>query len=182
MIAPRIERFWLNLKNQSLSYTHLEITKSSSLPVGFYLDQHRIKLGNSATVFRQAKAALKSWKAHQSSWIQAYPISTPLEIGQNVVIAVGIAKLQLLSGCRIIYVVDEPRMFGFAYGTLQQHPACGEERFLLEWLEDDSVVFSLYAVSKPANWFYRLAAPITRRIQFLASQAYLQAMYKAVQL
>jgi uncharacterized protein (UPF0548 family) len=178
--SHRLEHFYQQLNVQSFSYSHLEITKSQFAPVGYHLDQHQVKIGEGQLVFQQAIAALKLWKAHQSSWIKAFPDNAPLVVGQNIVVAVGIGKLQLLSACRIVYIINELRIFGFAYGTLQQHPACGEERFLLEWLEDDSVVFSLYAVSKPSNWFYRLAAPITRKIQFLASQTYLQAMHKAV--
>jgi uncharacterized protein (UPF0548 family) len=30
--------------------------------------------------------------------------------------------------CRVVYVVDEPRRAGFAYGTLPGHPEIGGER------------------------------------------------------
>ncbi len=180
MTAPRLARFYQQLHCQTFSYSQLEITKSTSAAMGYHLDQYQVKVGSGQLAFNQAIAALKSWTAHQSYWINTFPTNVPIEVGQNIIIAVGINGFQLLSGCRIVYTINEPKVFGFAYGTLQQHPAIGEERFLLEWLEDESVIFSLYAVSKPSNWFYSLVVPITRKIQFWASQTYLQAMYKAV--
>ena len=33
------------------------------------------------------------------------------------------------------------RKFGFAYGTLPDHAATGEERFLIEWNQDDDSVW-----------------------------------------
>ena len=39
--------------------------------------------------------------------------------------------LWTLSACRIVYVLDEPRRFGFAYGTLE-HVVRGEQDFVPE--------------------------------------------------
>ena len=47
--------------------------------------------------------------------------------------------------------------YGFAYGTLPDHPERGEERFLVEWNQaDDSVWYDLLAVSQPRHWLARL--------------------------
>ena len=43
------------------------------------------------------------------------------------------------------------RRFGFAYGTLPGHAESGEERFLIEWDQDeDGVWFDILAFSRPA--------------------------------
>jgi uncharacterized protein (UPF0548 family) len=62
-------------------------------------------------------------------------------------------------------VIDEPRRFGFAYGTLPGHVEAGEERFLVEWLADDAVWYDLLAISRPRYWGARLAYPLARRLQ-----------------
>ena len=36
----------------------------------------------------------------------------------------------LQAPCRVVYVIDEPDIRGFAYGTLPGHPESGEERFV----------------------------------------------------
>ena len=40
---------------------------------------------------------------------------------------------------RVVYVIDEPLRKGFAYGTLPGHPETGEEAFIVEYRDDDSV-------------------------------------------
>jgi uncharacterized protein (UPF0548 family) len=65
--------------------------------------------------------------------------------------------LWMLLPARVVYRVEEPRRFGFAYGTLPDHPERGEERFLIEWNQaDDSVWYDLVAVSRPRHWLARL--------------------------
>ena len=73
-----------------------------------------------------------------------------------------------LNACRIVYVIDEPspvRRFGFAYGTLPGHVECGEERFCVEHLADDSVWYDIRAFSRPRFWMTRLGYPLARRLQ-----------------
>lgn len=53
--------------------------------------------------------------------------------------------------------------YGFAYGTLPDHPERGEERFLVEWdRADDSVWYDLMAISRPGHWIARLGYPYAR--------------------
>ena len=73
--------------------------------------------------------------------------------------------MKFLNACRIVYVRDEPRRFSFAYGTLPDHIESGEERFTLEWQEDDSVWYDILAFSRPNHFLARLGYPIVRRLQ-----------------
>jgi uncharacterized protein (UPF0548 family) len=79
-------------------------------------------------------------------------------------------------GCRVIYVVDEARRYGFAYGTLPGHPECGEEAFVVEHRPDDEVVFAISAFSRPADWLVRIGGPFVRRLQARATSSYLNAI------
>ncbi|MGI9612374.1 MAG: DUF1990 family protein [Acidimicrobiales bacterium] len=55
--------------------------------------------------------------------------------------------------CRIVGVLDEPHRFGFAYGTLAHHPACGEECFTVTYdPATEEVRVRVVAVSRP-SWF-----------------------------
>ena len=68
-----------------------------------------------------------------------------------------------LSAARVVYLVEEGRpvrRFGFAYGTLPDHVETGEERFTVEWHEnDDSVWYDILAFSQPQHPLIKLSSP-----------------------
>ena len=80
---------------------------------------------------------------------------------------------------RVVYEVSEPGRVGFAYGTLPGHPASGEESFVVEHYQDDSVWFVLRAFSRPSTWYYRLAGPVVRLMQARITRRYLRALSPA---
>jgi uncharacterized protein (UPF0548 family) len=83
-----------------------------------------------------------------------------------VVILVNHFGFWSLNACRIVYVFDEQRKYGFAYGTLYDHAERGEERFSVEWsVEDDSVWYNVLAFSKPRKWQAKIARPLSRFLQ-----------------
>ena len=76
----------------------------------------------------------------------------------------------------MVELVDEPRRRGFSYGTLTGHPETGEERFLLERLDDGRVTLTITAISRPASTLARLGGPLTRAAQRWMTQRYLRAL------
>jgi uncharacterized protein (UPF0548 family) len=77
---------------------------------------------------------------------------------------------------RVIYVVDEPRRRGFAYGTLPGHPEDGEESWIVEHRDDDSVWITIRAFSRPANRWWWLVNPVLRVVQEYYTRRYLRAL------
>ena len=65
---------------------------------------------------------------------------------------------------------------GLAYGTPQGHPEQGEERFCLDWRDDDAVVFTITAFSRPGTWWSRALAPISHLLQQRYTRRYLHAL------
>src|SRR5216683_698739 len=61
--------------------------------------------------------------------------------GRVVAILARSIGLWWLNACRIVYVVDKVDKFGFAYGTLPDHAGSGEERWLVEWDQDEGSVW-----------------------------------------
>jgi uncharacterized protein (UPF0548 family) len=80
-----------------------------------------------------------------------------------------------------LYVIDEPRRFGFAYGTLPDHVESGEERFLLELADDGAVYYDIIAFSRPRHFLAKLAYPLVRRLQKRFGRNSAAAMLAAVQ-
>lgn len=77
---------------------------------------------------------------------------------------------------RVIYVVDEPRRKGFAYGTLPGHPEDGEESWIVEHRDDDSVWITVRAFSRPANRWWWAVYPVLRVVQEYYTRRYLRAV------
>ena len=78
------------------------------------------------------------------------------------------------------YVFEEERKYGFAYGTLQDHAEQGEEKFSVEWAEDNSVWYDILAFSRPRQWQAKVARPLSRRLQKRFARDSMAAMARAV--
>jgi uncharacterized protein (UPF0548 family) len=153
-------------------------------PAGYVVDRTRIKLGEGAKVFAAARAALERWEHFRLGWVETWPPETPIQTGQVVAVIARLFGLWWLNACRIVYIVDEEgpvQRFGFAYGTLPEHAESGEERFTVEWHEqDDAVWYDIVAFSRPQQLLARLGYPFTRRLQRRFARDSAAAMQKAV--
>jgi uncharacterized protein (UPF0548 family) len=170
----------------SLSFTYAEVGFSSEAPPsGYFIDRTRVKLGTGESVFMRAQAALCRWDQFRLGWVEAYSTSTLIEPGSAVAVMVNLAGLWWLSACRVIYLIDEVlpiQRFGFAYGTLPDHPASGEERFLVERDPADDVVwYEILAFSRPHGLKSRLGHRSMRRIQKRFGKESAAAMIRAAQ-
>jgi uncharacterized protein (UPF0548 family) len=97
--------------------------------------------------------------------------------GMTAVLRIPLGPFHVSAPLRVVYVIDEPRRVGFAYGTLHGHPESGEEAFVVEHREDDSVWLMIRAFSRPANGMYRLASPVLRANQAKFTKRYLRALH-----
>ena len=102
------------------------------------------------------------------------------EDGTPMIVAGDTALLRLPIGMklpvRVIYVVNEPTRVGFAYGTLRGHPEDGEEAWIVEHRDDDSVWMTVRAFSRPANLFWWCGYPILRVVQEVYTRRYLRSL------
>ena len=160
--ADAIARF---LETQRpLSFTYAEVGHTLDRePAGYANDHVRKAIGHGAARFAAARDAIRGWKMFPA-WTAIVPIA-PIEPEQTVAVLVHALGVWWLNAARIVYVIDEPRRFGFAYGTLPGHAEQGEERFSVEHAADDSVWYDLKAFSRPRYWGARLAYPVTRMLQ-----------------
>lgn len=83
------------------------------------------------------------------------------------------------AAARIVYVVDEPNRYGFAYGTLPHHPVAGEEAFLVEQDEGGNVSFEIEVFSRPRHPLARLGKPVSRLVQKKTTRRYMRGMLEA---
>lgn len=97
--------------------------------------------------------------------------------GMTAVLRVPVGPFRKRAAVRVVYVVDEPDRVGFAYGTLHGHPESGEEAFIVEHRDDDSVWFVLRSFSRASNGLYRLGSPMLRAQQRRYTKRYLRALH-----
>lgn len=165
---PSVEFLGRFLDAQSrlgFSYEAVGATRADP-PRGFVVDHTRIRLGEGELVFGAGIEALRRWTQFRLGWVEAWPSESPIRQGEVVAVLARISLFWWLNACRIIYVVDEPHRFGFAYGTLPDHAESGEERFMIEWDQaDNSVWFDILAFSRPNHMLTRLAYLWVRRCQ-----------------
>ena len=150
---------------------------------GWKIDHHRVLLGHGAETYAAACEAIRGWKMFPPEMTQVFWPESPQQPGDVVAVLYRARPffLWMLFPARVVYRVDEPRRFGFAYGTLPDHPERGEERFLVEWNQaDDSVWYDLLALSRPGHWLARLGYLYARYEQAKFRRLSGAAMQRAV--
>ena len=151
---------------RDLPFTYAEVGATNGTPPTSYtVDHNRIQLGVGEATYRSAVDALKNWRHFDLGWVRIAPRGVPVEVGATVAVKACAFGTWSLSATRVVYKIEEERRFGFAYGTLPDHVEKGEERFLVEWLADDTVWYDTLAFSRPRHPLVRLSAPLARRLQ-----------------
>ena len=166
--AETIRQFLASQHDLPFSYPEVGATRSEETPPGYKVDHNRVRLGDGEDVYLRAAVALRSWNQFDLGWVTIVPPATPVEVGRIVAVQARTFGFWSLSAARIVYVIEEQTAvyrFGFAYGTLPNHVECGEERFMIERLEDNSVWYDIYAFSHPEHPFLKLAFPVARKLQ-----------------
>lgn len=172
---------------QHLTFSYKEVGASQKeVPKKYNLDHNRILLGYGERVFRAGTEAIRRWEMFHLGWVHlCWPEKAPIQKETTVAILISHFSFWSLNACRIVYCLDEKegnlQRYGFAYGTLPEHGERGEERFLIEWnQEDDSVWYDLLAFSQPQHFLAKLGYPLTRLLQKRFAQDSKQSMFRAV--
>jgi uncharacterized protein (UPF0548 family) len=96
--------------------------------------------------------------------------------GDTAVLLLGWGPASLRIPVRVVYLIDEPTRRGFAYGTLPGHPESGEEAFVVELREDESVWLTIRAFSRPAHAALWVVYPVLRLFQAIFTSRYEHAL------
>jgi uncharacterized protein (UPF0548 family) len=174
-----IEAFLTSQRKARFSYPEIGATRGH-IPTRYIIDCNRVRLGQGAEVFERATAQMKGWIMFALDWVELLPKSTQIEPGATVAVLIHHFGFWSLNASRVVYAFNEERRFGFAYGTLEDHAEQGEERFSIQWLDDDSVWYEIIAFSRPRQWQARIAWPIGRMLQKKFARDSKSAMVAAV--
>ena len=99
-------------------------------------------------------------------------------VGAGTTIRVGgrVNGMRADAELRVIFAVEEPRRVGFALGTVSDSVVSGEESFMIDWLDNDEVWFTVRAFDAPRAVLYRALPALTRRRRRELFTRYLRAI------
>jgi uncharacterized protein (UPF0548 family) len=173
--ASRLER----LREAPLTYSEIGATAGPELPRGYHHVHRTEVIGHGAACFSTAAATLMSWRVQERAGLEVATSAPVVRTDAVALVGLSVGPFQIAAPCRVVYVVDDDATKGFAYGTLPGHPERGEEAFVVRRLEDGTVTFTVTAFSRPARWYSRLGAPVTRRFQRRITDRYLRALQES---
>ena len=161
-----IERFVRDSQELPLSYSPVGIASSTG---GCRFDETLVAIGRGKADFERARAALLLWKQFDIGWVETFPRNVPIAVGTVVAVLVRHLGFWSLNGCRVVYQIgsaETDARFGFAYGTLPNHAAAGEELFeVFMHPQTEDVMYRIRATSWPKAAFAHLGYPLLRTLQ-----------------
>lgn len=162
------------LEELPLTYSEVGATAGGERPAGYgHLAVSR-QIGTGQPRFERAADAVLHWGMQTGAGLRVQT-SSPIVTVDAIVVVTMMGFLR--APCRVVYVVDEPDIRGFGYGTLPGHPESGEERFIVRRDPDTSAVFAeVSSFSRPAAWWSKAGTPAVRVMQRLIAQRYLRAV------
>jgi len=110
----RIRRILADQKSSPFSYGNTGASRTL-LPAEYDVQRDRFLLGEGSRVFYKAKEAAQQWRMFDIDWVRLYRPATRVAAKDTVAILVGRFGVWMVNLCRIVYVIDEPRRYGFAY-------------------------------------------------------------------
>ena len=162
------------LEELPLTYSEMGATASGELPPGYQHLAASVQIGAGRERFEQAADAVMHWGMQRGSGLRVQASSEIVEV--STVVLVRMMGL-LRAPCRVVYVIDEPDIRGFAYGTLPGHPESGEERFAVRYDPKTSAVFAeVTAFSRPGVWWSKAGGPFVVMTQREIAKRYLRAV------
>lgn len=121
------------------------------------------------------------WRHFELGWMEVYRSTEGLVRGTVVAVLVRHLGFWSLNGCRVVSLIEDETVFGFAYGTVTNHAESGEEIFSV-FLDSrtGAVSYQIRAVSRPQAPLARLGYPFARLLQARFRRDSAAAMQRAV--
>ena len=164
------------LREAAFTYAEVGATRDGTQPSGSTSVRRTRTIGVGRERFEQASRILLGWDMHRRAGAGVRASDDHVVLGAVAVVRLGVGVAAINAPVRVVYVTDEPRRRGFAYGTLPGHPVSGEEAFILELGEDNTVTFTITAFSRPTTRLARMGGPVGRGAQSWVMSRYLRAV------
>jgi uncharacterized protein (UPF0548 family) len=157
--------------------TYTEVGRTApgqDLPPGYRHVRRRVRAGDGAGAYAAVVATMRDWGIHRGAGLRVCADAPPA-VGTRFATGIGLGPVRLWVPCQVVWLRDEPRLYGYGFGTLPGHAERGEEAFTVTWDADDAVWFEVRAFSRPASWYARLGRPVADLLQDVVSDRYAAA-------
>jgi uncharacterized protein (UPF0548 family) len=144
------------------NYAEVGATRNAALPAGYRTLRVRTLVGRGRDAMRAATDAVMDWRLHRAIPVGIHASAPRAAPGVDVTVILGHL---IRAPCRIVWTEETERRAGWAYGTLEGHPECGEESFVLQCDDEGDVWLTVTAFSRPAAWYTRAAGPLVASLQ-----------------
>ena len=166
--------------DQSVTYGAIGATLAPDLlrypPAGYRPSEDAVRLGSGLARFERAAEALMTWGIQRGSGFEVSDISTGTGAQYpGIVYDAEGAPLAEQIPVLIVYVIDEPGRMGFAYGTTAEGPESGEESFIVEHRDDDTVWLTIRSIFATTG----VTAPMQRKRRRELTRLELRALHPA---
>lgn len=184
MAGPRRSSFRAN----QVTYAAVGVTQDPDVlrfpPVGFQARRNERRIGSGAERFASASIDLLNGTFFERAGLVATTASGgPLSVEALRVESPTVRldnvwwPMNITRDFRVIYASREERRVSFALGTLTEWPLSGEESFVVEWREDDTVWSKVTTVTQlNSHWSIKLISPLVRLREHLLRVRYTRAL------
>lgn len=171
-----------------MTYASVGVTQDPDIlrypPTGFHARRNERRIGSGAERFASASEDLLAGAFFERAGLVATTASgQPLSVAalREESPTVRLENVwwptNLIRDFRVIYASREERRVSFALGTLTEWPLSGEESFVVEWREDDTVWAQVTTVTAlNSHWGIRLIAPFVRIREHILRVRYTRAL------
>lgn len=157
------------------TYPEVGASLAAELPGGYHhLERSRV-LGRGRGVWNLAVADLLAWQVQARAGLGVRAASD-VTADAVVELSAGMGALAVRAPCRVVAVVRETDVAGFAYGTLAGHPERGEESFVVRLEDDGRVTFTVRAFAVEATLPARLLGRLGWALQSWVTDRYLRSL------
>lgn len=143
---------------------------------GFGRYERTVAIGHGDAVWAFATGEVLRWGVKRRSGFRVWPDDVVSE-GAEYQISVGWGPFVVREPVRVVAVVSRADRCGFAYGTLQGHPVCGEEAFIVHRDAAGTVWLTLRSLTRPApSGLWRASFPVLLVAQRFFRRRYLHSL------
>lgn len=164
---------------KSLTYPEVGESLSAGTPDGYRHNEQCVRVGKGRETFDLAADAVMTWQIHRGAGLRVLASSEKVEEGAVAIVRLTVGPVKIDGANRVVAVLDEPDRRGFAYGTLEGHPEQGEQAFIVEIDDEETVLFTVRSFTKRASLLALLGGPLTARVQDRIAERYLMALLEA---
>lgn len=168
----------VDLNYTAVGATRVADSKWHQPPTGWRAYERTVSVGRGDSDWERLSDVLMSWGIKTRSGFEVRSERGDLRVQEatNYTLVARFGPISIKEPARVVAVVDASHRRGFAYGTRDGHPVCGEEAFVLSRDDDTVIWLTLRSLTRPGTGKWRYAFPLILIAQRWYRTRYLRAL------